>query len=53
MDEATSNMDIKSERILEFMKKKYFKGKTILTIAHRLNTIYNSDKILILDQGKV
>ena len=53
MDEATSNLDIKSEQILEYMKEKYFKNKTTFTIAHRLNTIYNADKILILDNGMV
>ena len=53
MDEATSNLDIKSEQVLEYMKDKYFKNKTTFTIAHRLNTIYNADKILILDDGMV
>lgn len=53
MDEATSNVDIKTEETIEYIKNKYFKDVTTLSIAHRLNTIYDSDRILILDQGKV
>ena len=53
MDEATSNMDLKSEAILEKMKTKYLHGMTTFTIAHRLNTVYQSDKILILEKGQV
>lgn len=53
MDEATSNLDIKSESIIEKMKEKYFRDRTTLTIAHRLNTIHQSDKILILERGQV
>lgn len=49
MDEATSNVDIKTEEIIENIKTKYFKNITTLSIAHRLNTIYDSDRILILD----
>ncbi len=53
MDEATSNLDIKTESILEEMKDKYFSDITMLTIAHRLNTIYLSDRIMIMEKGKV
>ena len=49
MDEATSNVDIKTEETIEYIKDKYFKNITTLSIAHRLNTIYDSDRILILD----
>lgn len=49
MDEATSNVDIKTEETIEYIKNKYFKNVTTLSIAHRLNTIYDSDRILILD----
>ena len=53
MDEATSNLDIKSEDILEKLKEKYMKDATVLIIAHRLNTIHSCDKVLILEKGKV
>ena len=53
MDEATSNLDIKSEDILEKLKEKYMKQATVLIIAHRLNTIHSCDKVLILEKGKV
>ena len=53
MDEATSNLDIKSEDILENLKEKYMEDYTVLIIAHRLNTIHSCDKILILENGKV
>lgn len=53
MDEATSNVDVQTEDIIEKIKKKYFKEKTVLTIAHRLNTIYDSDRIMILEFGKI
>jgi ATP-binding cassette subfamily C (CFTR/MRP) protein 1 len=53
LDEATSNLDIKSESLLEKMKDKYFKESTTITIAHRLNTVYQSDRILVLEKGRV
>ena len=53
MDEATSNLDIKSEDVLERLKEKYMKESTVLIIAHRLNTIHSCDKVLILEKGKV
>jgi ATP-binding cassette subfamily C (CFTR/MRP) protein 4 len=53
MDEATSNLDIKSEDVLEKLKEKYMKEATVLIIAHRLNTIHSCDKVLILENGKV
>lgn len=49
MDEATSNMDFKSESILEAMKTKYLSKATVITIAHWLNTVYDCDKIMIMD----
>jgi ABC-type multidrug transport system fused ATPase/permease subunit len=53
MDEATLSLDIKSESLIEKMKEKYFKESTTITIAHRLNTVYQSDRILVLDKGKI
>jgi len=53
MDEATANIDIKTEEIIQKLITEEFKESTVITIAHRLNTILNSDKVIILEQGKV
>ena len=53
LDEATSNIDIVTENKIQKLIHENFKDSTMLTIAHRLNTIINSDKILLLDHGEV
>ena len=53
LDEATSSIDIITEKKIQNLINHKFQGCTVLTIAHRLNTIINSDKILLLDHGKV
>lgn len=53
LDEATSSMDLKSEEVLEKMKKKYLKNCTIICIAHRLNTLHDSDRIFQMESGKI
>ncbi|CAI2360453.1 unnamed protein product [Moneuplotes crassus] len=53
MDEATANIDIKTEQTIQNLITTQFTDSTVLTIAHRLNTIINSDRVLILDQGEV
>ena len=53
MDEATSSIDQKTDILIQNIVKEKFKNATIITIAHRLNTIMDSDKILILDQGQI
>jgi len=52
-DEATANIDVVTEqRIMELIKHE-FADATVLTIAHRLNTIINSDKIAVMSFGKL
>lgn len=52
-DEATNALDANNEReILENMQA-FFKGRTVVVVAHRLSTVKNADKIIVLDKGKV
>ena len=53
LDEATSNIDVLTEQKIQSLIQSKFSESTVLTIAHRLNTIMNSDKILVLSFGKV
>ena len=53
MDEATANIDIKTENAIQRLIQDQFKNKTVITIAHRLNTVMNSDKVLVLNNGEL
>jgi len=53
LDEATSSVDSYSEEIIQIATEKLTKGKTSIIIAHRLDTIKNSDKIVVLDDGRI
>lgn len=52
-DEATSSLDARNEKAIMGNLKHFFKGKTAVVIAHRLSTVRNADKIIVLDNGKV
>lgn len=52
-DEATSALDARNERIIIENLNKYFVGKTVLIIAHRLSTVKNADQIIVMDKGEV
>ncbi len=53
LDEATSNIDTVNEKLIQKDFDEMMKGKTSIVIAHRLSTIVNSDKILMLDDGRL
>ncbi len=53
LDEATSALDNESERQVQASLETLMKGRTTLVIAHRLSTVQNADKIVVMDQGKV
>ncbi|XP_025017235.1 multidrug resistance-associated protein 4-like isoform X2 [Tetranychus urticae] len=53
LDEATSNMDHQTDTLIQETIRAEFKDCTVLTVAHRLNTIIDMDKILLIDAGQV
>lgn len=52
-DEATSALDAENEKIIHENLQEFFKGKTVLIVAHRLSTVKNADQIIVLSKGKV
>jgi len=52
-DEATNALDAKNEREIMEHLEKFYRGKTVVVVAHRLSTVRNADNIVVLDRGKV
>ncbi len=53
MDEATANIDIVTEQKIDKLLEETMKDSTVITIAHRLNTIMKCDRVLVLSFGEV
>ena len=53
LDEATSSIDTRTEKIVQDGMDKLMKGRTVFVIAHRLSTIQNSKAIMVMDHGKI
>jgi ATP-binding cassette subfamily B protein/subfamily B ATP-binding cassette protein MsbA len=53
LDEATSNLDSESERLIHHSLERLMQGRTCFVIAHRLSTVARADKIVVLDQGRI
>ena len=53
LDEATSSIDTRTEKIVQDGMDKLMSGRTTFVIAHRLSTVQNSDAIMVLDHGHI
>ncbi len=53
LDEATSNLDTESERLVQEALEKVMKGRTAVVIAHRLSTVVGADMIMLIEEGRI
>jgi len=52
-DEATNSLDANNEKVIVEQLEQFFKGRTVVIVAHRLSTVRGADKIVVLDKGKI
>ncbi len=52
-DEATNSLDANNEKMILENLRQFFRGKTVVVVAHRLSTVKNADKIVVLDNGEI
>ena len=53
LDEATSSVDTRTERLIQRALDELLKGRTSFVIAHRLSTIRNADQVIVLEEGHI
>lgn len=53
LDEATNSLDANNERVIMDNLNEFFKGRTVVIVAHRLSTVKNADQIVVLEKGKI
>ena len=52
-DEATNSLDANNEKVIVENLSGFFEGKTVIVVAHRLSTVKDADKIVVLDDGRI
>lgn len=52
-DEATNSLDANNEKVIMGNLEEFFKGKTVIVVAHRLSTVKNADQILVIENGRI
>jgi ATP-binding cassette subfamily B protein len=52
-DEATNALDANNEKVIMQNLSEFFKGKTVVVVAHRLSTVKNADQIIVIDKGNI
>jgi ATP-binding cassette subfamily B protein len=52
-DEATNSLDANNERVIMENMDQFYKGRTVVVVAHRLSTVRNADQIIVLDKGEI
>ena len=53
LDEATNALDTNNERVITESLSDFYRGKTVVVVAHRLSTVRNADQIVVLDEGRI
>ena len=53
LDEATSNIDLKTDEIIQKCLKNNFNNSIVIAVAHRLNTVADYDRLLVMEKGKI
>ena len=53
LDEATSSVDTETDQVMQRVIREEFAGVTILTVAHRVETVMDADRVVVLEGGKV
>ena len=53
LDEATNSLDANNERMISENLDKFYRGRTVVIVAHRLSTVRNADRIIVIDKGRV
>ena len=53
LDEATASLDVENETEVQQALSRLLAGKTVIVIAHRMRTVANADKVVVLDSGRV
>ena len=52
-DEATNSLDANNEKVIVENLSEFYKGKTVVTVAHRLSTVKNADQIVVIEMGEI